>query len=105
MASNVNKVPIGSPLLANSQTPSLNIQSCKNLEGGNLTDPAVLQRDQFSEDKRRGEKKEKRKKEKRKAYATHVMGYPIDGVGGRQESPYQCSLHQTMECGFYAKSK
>lgn len=57
MASNVNKAAIGSPLLANSQTPSLNIQSCKNLEGGNLTDPATLQRDWFSEDK--GEGKER----------------------------------------------
>lgn len=47
MASNVNKVQIGSPLLANSQIPSLNIQSCKNLEGGNSTNPAGLRRDYF----------------------------------------------------------
>lgn len=43
--SNVNKVLMGGPFSANSQIPSLHTQSCKNLEGGNLTNPAILQTD------------------------------------------------------------
>lgn len=61
MASNVNKVPIGSLLSANSQIPSLHIQSCKNLEGGNSTNPAILQ----SLILRRQKEEFKKKKKKR----------------------------------------
>lgn len=74
MASNVNTAAIGSLLLANSQIPSLNIQSCKNLGGGNLTNLAILQRDSFSEDKRREKKGEE---ESRKKKSIHD---PCNGV-------------------------
>lgn len=81
MASNVNRGPTGSPLSANSQIWSLNTQSCKNLEGGNLTNLAIQQKTN-SQWTKEGKKK-KGEEEKRKAFTTHVMGCPNEGVRGR----------------------
>lgn len=84
MASNVNKVPTGGPPSANSQTPGLNVQSCKKRRGW-LTWQIWLFCGETNAPRTKREKKgggEKRKEEKSQAYATHVMGYPIDGLGG-----------------------
>lgn len=72
MASNANRGPTGSPLSANSQISSLNTQSCKNLEGGNLTNLAIQQKTN-SQWTKEGKKK-KGEEEKRKAFTTPCNG-------------------------------